>query len=144
MKKVKHISSILLMLVFMVCIKFTGCEQEDLDFYINCYDCLEEPPDSANLIVYLTINDENPYVPLVFYRGDYENNLEDWIDTAYADTLYLYSEVGITYSVKALYKQDGESVVAIDGDKMRIVDGEGECYPPCYVVRGGTLDLRLK
>ena len=144
MKNMKYISSLVLISVFIVSLKITGCEQEDLDFYIDCYDCLDVAPDSADLIVYLTINEENTSVPLVFYRGDYEDNEVDWIDTAYTDTLYLYSEVGMKYSVKANYQQAGETVIAIDGDKLRVVDGEGECYPPCYVIRGGTLDVRLK
>lgn len=144
MYKLKYIYRIILILIITVSIKFTACEQEDLDFYINCYDCLSEIPDSADLIIYLTINEENPFVPLVFYEGNYEDNIVDWIDTTWSDTLYLYAEVGITYAVKATYQQDGEIVVAIDGDKMKVVDGEGECYPPCYIIRGGTLDLTLK
>lgn len=140
----KYISSLILIIVFMVSIKITGCEQEDLDFYIDCNDCLTQAPDSSNLLVFVTINDENPSVPLVFYRGDYEDNVVDWIDTTYNDTLKLYSEIGIKYSVKATYMKDGEVIVAVDGDKLSVVDGEGECYPPCYVIRGGTLDLRLK
>ncbi len=144
MKKIKYISKIILIFIIAISIKTTGCEQEDLDFYIDCNDCLTAPPDSSSLIVYLTINEENPSVPLVFYEGDYEANIIDWIDTSYNDTLYLYSEVGIEYSVKASYQKDGETIIAVDGDKLRVVDGEGECYPPCYVIRGGTLDLRLK
>ncbi len=144
MNKMKYISSLLLIIIIGVILKTTGCQQEDLDFYFDCYDCLEEPPVSSNLIVVVTINEENPFVPLVFYRGDIEDNVVDWIDTTYNDTLYLYSEVGLKYSVKATYLQDGEPLVAVDGDKLRVVDGEGECYPPCYVIRGGTLDVRLK
>jgi len=144
MRKIKHISSIILIVILAVSIKFSGCEQEDLDFYIDCDDCLSNPPDTADLIVYLTINDENPYVPLVLYLGDYEDNVIDYIDTAYEETHYIPSEMGIDYSIKAIYQKDGEPFVAIDGDKLRTVDGEGECYPPCYVIRGGTLDLKLK
>jgi len=144
MRKIKHISSFILIVILAVSIKITGCEQEDLDFYIDCNDCLTAPPDSASLIVYVTINDDNPFVPLVLYLGDYEDNVVDYIDTAYNDTLLIYSEVGINYSIKATYLVDEEPLVAIDGDKLRVVDGEGECYPPCYVIRGGTLDLRLK
>jgi len=144
MQKFKYIYKIFLILIIIVSVKFTACEQEDLDFYINCYDCLTYLPDSADLIVYVTINDDNPFVPLVFYEGDYEDNVIDYVDTTWNDTLYLYSEVGKTYAVKATYKRDEETVVAIDGDKMRVVDGEGECYPPCYIIRGGTLDLTLK
>jgi len=144
MRKTKHISSLILIVILALSIKISGCEQEDLDFYVDCNDCLSAPPDSASLIVYLTLDDENTFVPLVLYRGDYEDNVEDYRDTAYNDTLYIYSEMGMSYSIKATYQVDGEPLVAIDGDKLKTVDGEGECYPPCYVIRGGTLDLRLK
>ncbi len=144
MRKFKHISSIILIVIIAVSVKISGCEQEDLDFYIDCFDCLETPPDSASLIIYVTINEENPFVPLELYRGDYEDKVWDFTDTVYNDTTYIYAEMGLQYSIKASYMKDGEPILAIDGDKLRVADGEGECYPPCYVVRGGTLDLRLK
>lgn len=156
MKKIKHISSFILILILAVSIKISGCEQEDLDFYIDCFDCLSNPPDSANLLVYVSINEENPHVPLILYKGDYEDNIEDYRDTAHIDTIYTYnnttytdtleiwSEMGTYYSIKATYQIDGKPFAAVDGDRLRVVDGEGECSPPCYVIRGGTLDLRLK
>jgi hypothetical protein len=144
MRKFKYISSFILIVILAVSIKITGCEQEDLDFYIDCFDCLDTQPDSASLIVYVTINEENSFVPLVLYEGDYEDNVVVRVDTFDLDTIYLYAEMGMQYSIKASYIKDGEPLIAIDGDKLRVVDGEGECYPPCYVIRGGTLDLRLK
>jgi len=144
MRKIKHISSVVLIVILAISIKISGCEQEDLDFYVDCYDCLPAPPDSADLLIFVTINEENPFVPLVLYRGNYEDQIEDYRDTAFIDTTFIYSEMGMRYSMKATYQVDGESLVAVDGDKLRVVDGEGECNPPCYVIRGGTLDLRLK
>jgi len=101
-------------------------------------------PDSADLIVYVTINDENPFVPLTYYLGDYEDGVIDFVDTTYTEERFLYSKVGVEYSVKATYVKAGQTVVAVDGDKLRIIDGQGDCYPPCYFIRGGTLDVRLK
>jgi hypothetical protein len=139
------ITLFILLTILAVSLKLTGCEQEDLDFYIDCDFCLEEIPEYDTLRVSVTINDENPFVPLVFYLGDIEQNDIDWVDTAYSETFWLAgSVVGQEYSVKATYQRDNETVVAIDGDKIRVVDGEGECYPPCFYVRGGTLDVRLK
>ena len=145
MKHPRATTVLILLAIISASLKLSGCEQEDLDFYIDCDFCLPEIPEYDTLDVYVTINEENPYVPLVFYLGDVEDTQIDWIDTAYSDTLWLSgSVVGQEYSVKATYRRDGEIVVAIDGDKIRVVDGEGECYPPCYYVRGGTLDVRLK
>ena len=140
----KHFVKILIFILVVAGTKFSGCEQEDLDFFIDCDSCLSYYPDSADLIVQVIINDENPFVPLTFYRGDYENGKVDWVDTARNKTLYLYSEIGREYSVKATYQSGGQTIIAVDGDKMKVVNGEGECYPPCYYVKGGTLDVRLK
>lgn len=140
----KRITQILLLLTLLFAAKFYGCEQEDLDYVIDCDNCLEEKPDSADLIISVTINDENPYVPLTFYVGDYEDGVIDFEDTTYTEERYLYSKVGVEYSVKATYQVGGETVFAVDGDKLRIINGEGDCYPPCYFIRGGTLDVRLK
>lgn len=134
--------TILLLLVFSF--NFSGCEQEDLAFNIDCDNCLDAIPDSADLIVRVTINGENPFVPLTYYIGDYEEGIIDFIDTTWTEERLLFSKVGVDYSVKAKYKRDGKPVIAIDGDRLRTVDGSGDCYPPCYFIRGGTLDVRLK
>jgi hypothetical protein len=144
MKKINLITKALLAIILVLSIKMTGCEQEDLDAYIDCDFCLEAVPDSADLIVTVTIDEENPYVPLTFYKGDYEHGVVDYRDTASTEELFLYSEVGTDYAVMATYQQDGETIFVVDGDRMRVVNGEGDCYPPCYYIRGGTLDLRLK
>ena len=140
----KITSKLLLLILLAGILKITGCEQEDLNSYSNCDDCIGFIPDSADLIVDVTINGENPFVPLTFYIGDYENGQVDYVDTAWTNTLYLYSEIGISYSVMARYFKGEDTIYVVDGDKMRVVNGDDECYYPCYFIRGGTLDLPLK
>ena len=140
----KTIIKLIILLTLVLSFNISGCEQEDLAFNIDCGNCLEAIPDSADLKVTVTINDENPFVPLTFYVGDYEDGDIDYIDTTWTEELFLFSEVGTEYSVKATYQKDGETIIAIDGDKLRVVDGSGDCYSPCYFIRGGTLDVRLK
>src|SRR6056297_2827906 len=140
----KTITILLLIITLVFAFNFSGCEQEDLALNIDCDNCLEFFPDSADLVINVTINDENPFVPLTFYVGDYEDGNIDYTDTTYTEERFLYSKVGVNYSVKATYQKDGETVIAIDGDRLRVVDGSGDCYPPCYFIRGGTLDVRLK
>ncbi|MCF8224871.1 MAG: hypothetical protein K9J30_03215 [Bacteroidales bacterium] len=144
MKRITHKTWTILFAFLMFSLNFSSCEQEDLNFYIDCDYCLDSIPLFDTLYVSVTINEENPFVPLVFYIGDTEEGNEDRIDTASHENFWLVSEVGVKYSVKATYKKGDETVFAIDGDKISVVDGEGECYPPCYYVRGGTLDVRLK
>lgn len=139
----KTIIKFIILLTLVLSFNISGCEQEDLAFNTDCGNCLETIPDSADLIVNVTIDDENPFVPLTFYVGDYEDGVIDFIDTTRTKEFLLFSEVGTEYSIKATYQKDGETIIAIDGDKLRVVDGSGDCYPPCYFIRGGTLDVRL-
>jgi hypothetical protein len=144
MRKIRYYTPLIILFLIIASIKFTGCEQEDLDYYIDCDSCLIEIPDWDTLVVQLTINDENPVVPLEFFIGDYENGEVDWIDTARTERFWLTGEVGVEYSVKATYISGDEIILAIDGDKIRIVDGEADCGSPCFYTRGGTMDCRLK
>jgi len=122
---------------------FMGCETENWLLTVNCDDCYGTVPDSANLIVHLTINAENDSVPLTFYKGDYEDGVIDWQDTATTEDLFLYSEVGQVYTVKATYKSGDQSIIAFDSDIMTIYDGATDCGSPCYIVKGGIYELQL-
>jgi len=122
---------------------FMGCEPEDWRFEVDCNDCYDYQPDSAKLIIYLTINEENDSVPLIFYKGAYEDGLIDWQDTATSKEFYLYSEIATEYTVRATYKSGQKTIVAFDADKMELTDSGAECGSPCYIVKGGIFDLRL-
>lgn len=136
-------SKILPAIVFVFAFIFS-CEESPFVFDVNCDNCYYNKPDSADLVVSLTINAENPYVPLVFYKGRVEDNVIEWVDTAYEQTLYLYSPVGEFYSIEATYKKDGKKIVAIDGDKLKTTRVSDVCDYDCYVIKGGLLDVRLK
>jgi len=127
----------------MVSGKFTACEPEDWMLEINCSDCYGFKPDSANLIVYVTINAENDSVPLSFYLGDYEDGVIDWQDTATTDEFYLYSKMNSRYTVRASYRSGDRIIEAFDSDKMTLYNANAECGSPCYIVKGGIYDLRL-
>lgn len=122
---------------------FLGCETEDWMLAVDCNDCYGYRPDSAKLIVYLTINAENDSVPLTFYRGEYENGEIDWQDTATSDEFYLFSEMNREYTVTAEYKSGEKTILAFDKDNMFLYDAASECGSPCYIVKGGILDVRL-
>ena len=134
----------LIIVIIISSLKITGCEQEDLDIYTDCDNCLDQIPDSADLWIDLTINDENPLVPLEFYIGDYEDGEIYRVDTVDEEFIALPAEIGTYYSVKAKYQVDGKTLYAIDGDKLKVVNGDEECGPPCYYITAGTLDVRIK
>jgi hypothetical protein len=149
MKKYLYIFS---MMCFFI-IAFS-CQQGNFNFEVNCAECFTSKPDSADIIAYLTFNDLNDSIPLVFYRGKYNGNPEkdvlEWRDTAtvaiYSDGKYfLRSPVNEYYSLKATYKtKNGKTVVAVDGDKFSTNHVTDVCDTDCWIVKGGILDVRLK
>lgn len=121
-----------------------SCEQDPLVFNVDCDECTYSKPDSADLIIDISINEENPFVPLVFYRGKIEDGVFEYADTAYSEVFYVYSPVDEYYSVKAFYKKGEQTIIAVDGDKMKTSLVSDVCDYDCYIVKGGTLDVRLK
>ena len=123
--------------------QFLGCEPEDWEWTIDCGQCYDYKPDSAKLVVYLTINAENDSVPLIFYRGDYEDGEIDWIDTATTEELLLFSEMDREYTVRAQYKSGSKTIMVFDSDKMYLSNYADDCGSPCYIVKSGIFDVRL-
>ena len=122
---------------------FMACETEDWVLVVDCADCYNYMPDSADLVIHVTIDAENDSVPLTFYRGNYEDGIIDWQDTATTEEFYLYSEMEREYSVRATYASGNQTIMAFDGDEMFLQNAGDECGSPCYIVKGGIFDLRL-
>lgn len=132
-----------LALLVLVSGKFTSCEPEDWVLSVDCNDCYGYAPDSADLIVKLTINAENDSVPLTFYLGSYEDGVIDWQDTATTEEFYLYSKMNSSYTVRATYQSGNRIIEAFDADDMNLYNAGEECGSPCYIVKGGIFDLQL-
>lgn len=138
-----HIKLLAMALLILVSGKFTACEPEDWMLSVDCGDCYDYAPDSADLIIKLTINAENDSVPLTFYLGDYEEGVIDWQDTATTEEFYLYSKINSSYTVRATYKSGNRLIEAFDADDMELYNAGAECGSPCYIVKGGIFDLQL-
>ncbi len=128
----------------LLSISFFSCKRELFTFNVNCDECHTVEPDSADLIVRITINEENEAVPLIFYKGKAENGIIEWVDTSYTTTLYLYSRVNEFYSVSAKYKKGDKTIYVIDGDKLITKLVSDVCERDCWIVKGGILDVQLK
>ncbi|RLD56617.1 MAG: hypothetical protein DRI97_07085 [Bacteroidetes bacterium] len=142
-RKKLHTRLLAAALLVLVSGKFTACEPEDWMLSIDCGDCYGYAPDSANLIINLTINAENDSVPLTFYRGDYEEGVIDWQDTATTEEFYLYSKMNSNYTVRATYRSGDKIIEAFDADNMELYNANAECGSPCYIVKGGIFDVAL-
>ena len=142
---IKRLHTKLLAAVLLVLVsgKFTACEPEDWMLSVDCGDCYGYAPDSADLIVNLTINAENDSVPLTFYRGNYEDGVIDWQDTATTEEFYLYSKINSSYTIRATYQSGNRIIEAFDADDMILYNANEECGSPCYIVKGGIFDLSL-
>lgn len=134
--------ALLAMVLLFLAGNFSGCETEDWQGEVDCNECYGFQPDSANLIVYVTMSLEQDSVPLTVYRGNYMGEI-DWQDTATSDNFYLYAEVGSTYTIKAEYRSGENSIIAFDSDKMTLSYHANECGYTCYIIKGGIFDLRL-
>jgi len=142
-RKKLHTKLLAALLLVLVSGKFTACEPEDWMLSVDCGDCYGYAPDSANLIIKLTINAENDSVPLTFYLGDYEEGVIDWLDTATSEEFRLYSKINSSYTVRATYRSGDKLIEAFDADDMELYNANEECGSPCYIVKGGIFDVSL-
>ena len=145
LKKISRYNSlylILFLIFFLSACDFSdnsdeGCEPAPLS-------CDETPPTDGNLFVQVTINGKNTHVPVYLFRGDFEHN--DLV----LDTILTTSGMNLTlpiidegYSAVAEYIQnDGDTVIAIDGDDLDF-DEDEYCDKTCYGSASGRIDVRL-
>ncbi len=115
----------------------TNCD--DYDFS----DCLLEEPDWEFIYIKVTINDLNPYVPIVIYRGNIESNDIEWVDTAWSSDYSIDVPLDKYYSVSAEYKLSTYKVLAIDGNEVKKVK-TNVCDEVCWYIRGKDFDVELK
>ena len=137
---------ILFLLTLQILILNSGCERlESVDIgEFDCSECYQDKPEWGRLTVTLTINDQNPFVPLVIYRGDFENNDIEYVDTSYSADYWVEVPADKYYSVTAKYKDGNKTIFAVDGDKLKLKHTSDKCDEPCYYFKGGYIDVRLR
>ncbi len=121
-----------------------SCEEKIFTEGINCEECYREKPDSADLIIELTMNDNYNIIPLIVYKGEVEDNDIEYIDTAYGSPYYLYVPVNKRYSVAAEYNSGSTKIVAIDGTDLKIKHVRAACDQRCWIIEGQDMNVRLK
>jgi hypothetical protein len=121
-----------------------ACSEKIFTEGVNCEECYQEKPDSAYVEIKLTINDTYDSIPLIVYCDKVENNEIDWIDTADTNPFYLFVEVNKYYSVAAKYIKNTDTIIAIDGTKIKIKHVSGECDEDCWIIEGDELNVTLK
>jgi len=133
------------MLISIILIVSSACERiEEGDGIVQCSECYQENPATGPFNAVVTINSENPYVPLVIYRGNVEDNNVEYVDTTWESNYWVEVPVGAYYSIAAEYKVGDKIIFAIDNDKLETKLSEKDCDEPCYYFKGGYVDVRLR
>jgi hypothetical protein len=131
-------------IILSVCLIFTSCKEKLFTGDVNCSECYSPKPDSAYLTIKFTINGDHKAVPFILYRGDFEDNQVDWIDTAYTATKDVWVRTDQQYSVKAKYTKGDKTLYAVDGGKVKVLLVTGACDNDCYVLKNKTLNLEIR
>ncbi len=133
------------MLLLVVIIAISVSCDEYLGGTVDCSECMEWEPDSADLIIDLTYRvGEIDTVPLIIYNGSIEEDSIEWVDTAYGEEFRLYVALDRYYSVKAEYTIGDKKIIAIDGDKILAKHVSESCEYECWVITRGILNVELK
>lgn len=130
--------------IIILVLTMYACSEKLFTSGVDCQECYQEKPDSAYVEIKLTINDIYDSIPLTVYCDKVENNEIDWIDTADVNPFYLFVKVNKYYSVAAQYINDTDTIIAIDGTKIKIKHVSGECDEDCWIIDGDELNVTLK
>lgn len=117
---------------------------------VDCSECYVPKPDYGPVTLTLSRNAENDSIPILIFKGKYEESyLDDFssaviIDTVAESTITVDLPVNEFYSVAAQYIRDGKKVVVVDGDRLKLYKVSDQCDEICWIFRGGNIDVRLK
>jgi len=114
---------------------------EDCEERPSWKECEHQRPTHGILNISVTINSENPSVPINIYRGNFELGI-----LILSDTLNI-NEVEYTlpiskYSAIAKYISEQDTIVAVDGGEISVELIE-YCGENCWEVTNASLDLEL-
>ncbi|MCD4681414.1 MAG: hypothetical protein K8S00_13595 [Bacteroidales bacterium] len=138
-------TKVLKFVIFSAILFLISCEKpnplncEDYDFS----DCYLEEPEWDFIHIKVTINEENPYVPIIIYKGNFEDNNVDWTDTAWSSDYSIDVQLNQYYSVTAEYKVNSQKILAVDGSDVRKVKTT-VCDEKCWYIKGDNFDVELK
>lgn len=106
-------------------------------------DCYTEKPSEGELKLSISIDGENTNVPVVIYEGRIDENHPVIYDTLNTVKVSYMLPVDKYYSATAKYTKNGNTYIAVDGDRLK-VKKRVECDSTCYKVKEVDLDLLLK
>ncbi len=117
--------------------KYEDCTDQDYA------ECNTEIPQTGIISVRLTINEENPAIPISVYDGNFENGRLIRQDTLRVGSYNFALLTEKEYSFTATYKKAGKTIVAVNGGRINLIRYR-MCELQCYDVDEPELDLRLR
>jgi hypothetical protein len=137
-----------LFLIYLSGFFINSCKIENKNNNVDCStynysDCNTKEPFVGDIYVKLTINSENPAVPITIFNGKLEDNVVVLRDTARSEKYDTLLPVGNYYTVTAKYKKGSSTIIAVDGDKISKTKTT-TCDSVCWSVTSGNIDVRLK
>jgi hypothetical protein len=135
-----------LCLACIIAVGLGSCSTSSSEEGLYCIDCRAEEPDSDKISIDITINSENPEVPILVFKNKYDPTAN--LDTIFKDTVNSASfsiKVALNkfYSIQASYKSGSKVIHAIDGGLFETKKLAG-CQNTCWQTVGGKYDLKLK
>jgi hypothetical protein len=116
---------------------------EDQSFIVQCSDCTQEEPITAEL--YADLDPDHYYECLVQI---WEGNLEDSIlvDSypTYSKTFTQEVTINKKYTITATYYISNDIYIAVDSATPRVKYEKSQCEEPCFFLYDRKCDLRLK
>ncbi|WP_073169041.1 hypothetical protein [Tangfeifania diversioriginum] len=127
----------------LVLFAINACERKFEFFEFDCEDCYQEKPEYGPLIVYFSIDDVNEYVLYTIYKGNFDDGIVEYADTAFFNEEQIDVSVDEYYSVEAKYVRGKDTLCVVDGDRFNLKRENSACDKKCYYFKGGIIDVRL-
>jgi RNA polymerase subunit RPABC4/transcription elongation factor Spt4 len=110
----------------------------------KCSECYTEEPSHSWVDLKVTIDVENPEVPITIYVGPPENEVIYSYELANETPYKVQVKNETAYTVKAEYRVDGRSRIVFNQIKTKMYYDYESCSEPCYWVSDKTVNLRIK
>lgn len=127
---------------------FQSCEQTFVSTPEDCMnydysDCNTSEPTVVPLNIKLTINPENPQVPITIFKGKLESRDTILSDTAGSSSYVVLLFPDSYYTVEARYRSGNSIIYAIDGDNVKKIRNQ-VCDSVCWTFQEGNVNVELK
>lgn len=139
------------LMVLLLVPTLLSCGDEYLLDDVDCDECYTPKQETGPVSVNVTLDANNNRIPIKIFKGKYEERYRsDYsealiVDTVSQDDTYIAElKVNEYYSVAAEYTHNGEKIVVVDGDKLKMYKVSDSCGDVCWIFKGGDIDATLK